>query len=168
MSTDDRMRVLDDDLVVEPASVAWARRLNEDSGALATVHDLATDTARLLAHELRADHVALWAVDRDDFVILGAQGLNPRLRRTRLPSDDPAVTWTLASNGLRRWTLTGPDRLPRTTAVPDSRSSDYAMLAFDDDDPVDLVTVSGVELGDGAVTEVRRLMRALEWPVSIP
>lgn len=151
----------DADLVVEPAHIAWRRTLT--SSTPRTADELATAVVGLLADELRTDHVALWRQEGDEYTVLASCGLSTGAQRMRLADDYPVLNVARGLGGtLRR---DEDNHLgPRAPGLPGSSSKAYAMLLLDHADPVALFTASGRELGEGAVSEVRRLLETLDWP----
>ena len=156
----DRIRTPEvvDDLVVEPAAVAWARRLRADLSADAPVATVADRDLRAVAADLRADHVALWGADGDAYVVLGASGFSAGARRMRLATDYPVVNVCRGTGG--RLLRDDDNHLgPRAPGLPGSSSTAYAMVMLDDAGPVTLLTCSGRELDDATVDAVCALVR---------
>lgn len=150
------------DLVVEPASVAWARRLGRGRHPNEPVGEFAQRIADVLAEDLRAEHVALWADDGDDHVVLASVGLSSGAQRMRLSRSFPVVNVARNLGG----TLRRDDdnhHGPRAPGLPGSSSPAYAMLLVEDAGPVTLVTASAKALADGEVAQVRALLETLDW-----
>lgn len=151
------------DVVVEPAHVAWWRRL--DDGLTHTMDELATAVVDLLVEELRADHVALWCQEDREYAVLASSGLSAGAQRMRLPDDYPVVNVARGLGGTLRRDQDNHAG-PRAPGLPGSSSRAYAMMLLDDAGPVALFTASGRELGEGAVSEVRHFLEALDWPAA--
>lgn len=151
----------DIDVLVEPAHIAWRRRLADN--AHGTVSELARAVVGLLTDELRADHVALWRREDDEYTVLASRGLTTGAQRMRLADDYPVVNVARGLGGtLRR---DNENHIgPRAPGLPGSSSNAYAMLLLDGAGPVALLTAGGKALGEGAVAEVRYLLESLDWP----
>lgn len=149
-----------DDVIVEPAAVAWHRRLATDLPPGSPTELIADRVVQLVADELTADHVALWHLDGDDYAVLGAAGFSAGARRMRLPVDYPVVNVCRGTGGRL---LRGPETHvgPRAPGLPGSSSNAYAMVMLDDAGPVSLLTMSGPRLGTDEVDAVCDLVARL-------
>lgn len=150
------------DLVIEPAALAWARRLGRGRHPHEPVADFGQRIVDLLTDELRAQHVALWADDGDEFVVLASTGLSAGARQMRLSHGFPVVNVARNLGG----TLRRDDdnhHGPRAPGLPGSSSPAYGMLLLDDAGPVSLLTISAKSLTDGEVDQLRTLMQDLDW-----
>lgn len=149
-----------DEVVVEPASTAWHRRLTAELPPDATTDQAAGQVADLVATELRTDHVALWGREGEEYVVLGATGLSAGARRMRLATDYPVVN---VCRGMGGRILRDPDTHhgPRAPGLPGSSSTAYAMLLLDGAGQVEMVTMSGRRLLAEEVDAVRDLVVGL-------
>lgn len=150
-----------DDLVVEPAAVTWSRRLASTLPGGASPGLVADATAQLVAEELGADHVAYWAREDGEYVVLGASGFSAGARRIRLADDYPVVNVCRGSGG-RLLRDDDNHHGPRAPGLPGSSSRAYAMVMLDTAGPVELLTISGRALTedevDAACDVVARLL----------
>ncbi len=149
-----------EDLVVEPASVAWHRRLVTELPPGSPAEMVADRLAQLVADELGADHVALWGLDGVDYAVLGASGFSAGARRMRLPVDYPVVN-VCRGTGARLLRTPATHVGPRAPGLPGSSSNAYAMVMLDDAGPVALLTMSGRHLGTDEVDAVCDLVARL-------
>lgn len=158
----DDLDVASDDLVVEPAVTAWTRRLREWLEPGTPVPVLAERTAALLATELDAHHVALWTREYGAHVVLGASGLNPGARRTRIPEDAMAIEPHYKAGEVLRWDEGGTAGT-RPRGLPGTYSPVYGLVLLDGAGPVSLLTVSGPAVSAVAMQEAISLLQSLPW-----
>lgn len=150
------------DLVVEPASLGWMRRLGRGRHPHEPLADYAQRIVDVLADELRAQHVALWTDAGDEFVVLASTGLSTGARAMRLSHTFPVVNVARNLGGRLRRDADNHHG-PRAPGLPGSSSPAYAMVLLDGAGPVSLLTISAKALTDGEVAQARTLLTSLGW-----